>query len=89
MPSTPSGLSLYGMTGSGTAQLQSTLSAASATPDSPIQPHHPITCSSKLYYEEDGTFCCEHASVPPNDLRTRHCIVHSVALLIIELAMLS
>lgn len=88
MPNTFSGLSLPGMMG-GTAQLQSTLSAASSTSDCPIQPHHPITCTSKLYYEEDGTFCCEHASAPPDDPRTQQCVIHSVALLLIELAMLS
>lgn len=71
-----------------TINLQATLSASSAMPPPegyPI-PHHPITCGGELRYAEDGTFGCEHAEVPPGDLRTRQCIDHSLALLLIELA---
>lgn len=74
--------------GDGSVNLQVTLSASSANhdPRGPVAPHHPITCGSELRYEEDGSFACEHASVPPTDLRTRFCIDHSVALLLIELS---
>lgn len=72
------------------SQLQATIiSITSAGTDSPIVvPHHPITCrTGSLYYEEDGAFKCDHAEVAPGDLRTEQGIRHSVALLIIELAM--
>jgi hypothetical protein len=72
----------------GTANLQATLSSSSAgTPaDEIVGPHHPITCTTELRLEDDGTFACRHASAPSDDLRTRSCINHSVALLLIELA---
>lgn len=69
--------------------LQATLSSASAGMDGglPVAPHHPITCSlGELRYEQDGSFSCDHAVVEPHDPRTQACIVHSIALLIIELA---
>ncbi|HEV7535448.1 MAG TPA: hypothetical protein VGP90_07410 [Acidimicrobiia bacterium] len=71
----------------GDLNLQATLSLSSATgPDeSIVKPHHPITCSSPLRYEEDGTFACHHAAVPPGDVRTRSCLDHTVALLLLEL----
>ena len=48
----------------GDLNLQATLSLSSATgPDEPVVPHHPITCSSPLSYDEDGTFSCGHATV--------------------------
>lgn len=65
--------------------LQATLASASAG-EQVVAPHHPITCRSDLRYEPDGTLCCEHASVPPEDPRTRLCVHHSVAVLLIELA---
>jgi hypothetical protein len=69
--------------------LQATLSSSSvgAPPDEIVQPHHPITCSTDLRLEDDGTFACQHASAPSGDLRTRSCINHSVAMLLIELAL--
>ncbi len=72
----------------GGINLQATLSASSAmsTPEGAPTPHHPITCTSKLRFEEDNTFGCEHAEVPPGDLRTQYCLGHTVALLLIELA---
>jgi hypothetical protein len=70
------------------ANLQAALAASSAGPQAAGAPHHPITCRSDLRYEPDGTFCCEHASVPPTDLRTRLCVAHSVAVLLLELAAL-
>jgi hypothetical protein len=73
----------------GTANLQATLSSSSAgaPPDEIVQPHHPITCPTELRLEDDGAFACQHASAPSGDLRTRSCINHSVALLLIELAL--
>jgi len=75
------------MMGSSNAQLQSTIAAATAGNDNSVIPHHPITCGDKIYYEEDGTFRCEHAVAPPDNVRTQQCVVHSLALLIIELGM--
>lgn len=72
---------------SGNSQLQSTIAAATASGVPEVQPHHPITCGDKLYYEEDGTFRCEHASAPPDNVRSQQCVTHSLALLLIELAM--
>ena len=72
---------------SGAANLQSTLSSSSVVEQSePIRPHHPITCPTELRLEEDGTFSCDHASVPPGDVRTQLCLDHTVALLLIELS---
>jgi hypothetical protein len=67
--------------------LQATLSASSAiaSSEAPTIPHHPITCTSALRYDDDGTFACEHSAVPPGDLRTQFCLDHSIALLLIEL----
>lgn len=76
-----------GMVGSSIPQLQSTISAATSNGQSDISPHHPITCQGKIYYEEDGTFSCDHASAPPDNMRSNQCVTHSLALLIIELAM--
>jgi hypothetical protein len=77
---------MYGYDGG--INLQATLSSSSAMSQCPvIRPHHPITCSNgQLFYDEDNTFRCEHASVPSDDERTRHCIDHSIALLLIEIA---
>lgn len=70
----------------GTVNLQSTLASASVTSNAePVKPHHPITCPSNLRFEDDGMLRCEHAEVPSGDLRTQHCLDHSVALLLIEL----
>lgn len=74
-------------TGDGSVNLQATLSASSAMspPEGLGIPHHPITCGSELSYHDDGHFACEHAAVPPGDLRTQYCLDHSIALLLIEL----
>lgn len=71
----------------GDLNLQATLSLSSATgPDeSAVKPHHPITCSSILRLEEDGSFACGHAEVPPGDRRTQSCLDHTIALLLLEL----
>jgi hypothetical protein len=71
----------------GDLNLQATLSLSSATgpEENPVRPHHPITCSSPLRFEEDGAFACGHASVPPGDARTQSCLDHTIALLLLEL----
>jgi hypothetical protein len=72
----------------GVVDLQATLAASSAVGswDPFILPHHPITCTGALTYREDGSFCCEHSAAPPGDVRTRLCVDHSIALLLIELS---
>ena len=71
----------------GDLNLQATLSLSSATgsDQATVRPHHPITCASPLRYEEDGTFACGHAEVPPGDVRTQSCLDHTIALLLLEL----
>jgi hypothetical protein len=70
----------------GDLNLQATLSLSSATgSEEAVRPHHPITCSSPLRFEDDGTFACTHATVPPGDARTQSCLDHTVALLLLEL----
>lgn len=77
--------SYQGSTSSST--LQSTISAATSgigeLPPGVI--HHPLTCIGKLYYDENGVFSCEHFEVPADDIRTKAGLIHSVALLIIEM----
>ena len=69
--------------------LQATLSSCSATADEAavIRPHHPITCTTDLRLEPDGSLLCDHAAAPADDQRTRSCLNHSLALLLIELAL--
>ena len=69
-----------------TVNLQATLAAASPPSDPAPAPHHPIMCREELLWlTEDGRFGCEHAQVPAGDPRTRYCIDHSVAILLLEL----
>lgn len=78
---------LYQATGT-TQMLQSTLSSStSGIPNPPGVGHHPITCTSDLTFDDEGLFACEHYECPADDARTRACLIHSVALLIIEEAM--
>lgn len=89
-PSSPIGGNVSNPYASATTshQLQSTVSAStSGVPTVPGIVHHPITCTSKLYFEEDGRFACEHAEVPAGDERTQACLHHSMALLVIELGL--
>ena len=76
-------VSVSNMAGS---QLQSTISAATSgtgeLPEGVI--HHPITCSSTLRLNDEGVFSCEHFSVPPDDVRTKACTIHSFCFLLIE-----
>lgn len=71
----------------GGINLQATLSASSAMGGEVVNPHHPITCTSPLEVDfEAGEFRCQHAGVPLGELRTQYCVDHSIALLLIELA---
>ena len=67
--------------------LQPILSSSSALfdPGAEVRPHHPVTCTSPLRYDESVGLACDHAAVPPDDPRTRFCVTYSVALLLIEL----
>lgn len=65
--------------------LQATV-ASVTTSDQMYHPHHPITCTTKLRLEDDGSLACEHTSVPPADKRTQACLNHSIAILLMELA---
>lgn len=49
-----------------------------------VKPHHPITCSSGLRYSDHLE--CDHVAVAVDDRRTKFCIDHSIAVLLIELA---
>jgi hypothetical protein len=71
----------------GTINLQATLASSSAGDAVSPRPHHPITCVGDLRLDGDGSFACEHTSMSPGDTRTQYCINHSVALLLIELAL--
>lgn len=66
--------------------LQQICSASTANVDSQIYPHHPIQCTGDLYYFEDGSMACDHAKTDAKDSRTRACLIHSVAILLIEMA---
>jgi hypothetical protein len=71
----------------GGSALQPILSSSSAfveTEDA-VRPHHPVTCSDNLRYDDEGRLECDHASAPPDDLRTRFCLHYSVSLLLLEL----
>ncbi len=66
--------------------LQAALASASASYlQAKVTPHHPIVCPDQLAFHPDGRLTCTHAEVPPGDERTRFCVDHSVALLIVEL----
>lgn len=71
---------------SSASQLQSTISAATSGIGElpPGVTHHPITCTNRLGFDEDGIFSCSHNQVPADDPRTKACLNHSLALLIIE-----
>jgi hypothetical protein len=71
-----------------TINLQATLSASNPPTELPPNAaHHPISCRDELLWlDEDGTLGCEHAQVPASDRRTQFCIDHSIAILILELA---
>lgn len=67
--------------------LQGTLSAATADTAlfSEIKgPHHPITCSGKLYIEEDNSIRCEHSIAPSDNPRNQAILDATVAILLFE-----
>lgn len=66
-----------------TPMLQSTLATSSAGGDQ-VYPHHPITCTGVLRYNDDDSFECDHTKVTAEDVRTKQCITHSIAIMIIE-----
>lgn len=68
-----------------TVNLQATLSAGNPPGDPPPLPHHPLTCASTLWLDEDGRMGCDHVQVPADDRRTRGAIDQSIAILLIEL----
>jgi hypothetical protein len=69
------------------SSLQATLSSSSAGASEPaVLPHHPITCQADLRFHDDGRLCCEHATAPPGERRTKLCIDQSIAILLLELA---
>lgn len=80
MPTDPRGNSL---------NLQSTIASATSMQYegyvAPL-PHHPITCSGGLYYDEEGVLSCEHTKTENGDIRTQASLNHSVAILILEFA---
>lgn len=69
-------------------RLQAVLATSSSGVTTPPWPHHPITCLETLTYDAAGIFACPHAKAEPNDRRTRECLNHSVAILLLELAAL-
>lgn len=76
---------LYQMnSGQATLNLQSTVSAYSATSKA-YTPHHPIACAGPLTFNEDNSFSCDHVTVEPDDERTRSCVTHSICILLFEL----
>lgn len=75
-----------GNQGESSSQLQSTISAATSGVGElpPGVLHHPITCTSELGFDSEGVLSCSHYKVPADDMRTKACLVHSLAILIIE-----
>lgn len=71
----------------GEVNLQATISSSTTMGgdyQNPI-PHHPITCSGGLYFDEEGALSCDHTK-DIKDARTQAACVHSLAILIIEFA---
>lgn len=74
---------------SGGINLQATISSATSANYegyTPPMPHHPITCSGGLYYDEEGVMSCDHAKTEKGDPRTQASLNHSVAILLLEFA---
>lgn len=86
MPNAFFGSDIFSSGGNMAIGFQATISAATAGTNEIHNPHHPITCQSEIGFDEDGIFSCEHCSVPADDARTKRCLVHSMAILIVELA---
>lgn len=70
--------------------LQATVCASSAYAGQSVDhnvviPHHPVTCPGPLSVDEES-FWCDHAKVPLDDERTRSAIIHSIVVLMFEIA---
>lgn len=68
------------------ATIASTTAGTGTDGVAPVLPHHPITCSDEIYFDEEGDFSCTHAKAPTGDKRTQASLNHSMAVLLIELA---
>lgn len=66
------------------ANLQATLSAASAGVGPQVLPHHPITCTDELCFDGENRLSCPHAKTETDDARMLSAIRHSIAVAIIE-----
>lgn len=67
-------------------KLQAVLASTSIM-DEPTNYHHPIACyEGGLRLDGDGALHCDHATAGPDSPRTRTCLNHSVAVLLMELA---
>lgn len=76
----------YFITAQNGVNLQATIASCTAIGgEEVVLPHHPITCTGGLYFDEDGDLSCDHAKAPHNNKRTQACVNHSVAVLLIEL----
>lgn len=76
------------MGGNALVNLQATISAATAgqSEHETVLPHHPITCTQGLFFDEEGELYCDHAKAPKGNKRTQASLNHSMAILIVELA---
>lgn len=76
------------MGGHAGVNLQATISAATSGTEGQVTvlPHHPLTCTAGLFFDEEGELYCDHAKAPHGDKRTQAGLNHSVAILILELA---
>lgn len=76
------------MGGNAHVSLQATISAATSGTEGQVTvlPHHPITCTQGLYFDEEGELYCDHAKSGKGDKRTQAALNHSMAILLIELA---
>lgn len=72
------------MPGTNYLNLQTTISSMSVT-NEVVSPHHPVTCPGPLYVDDDS-FYCDHAKVSLDEERTRAAIIHSIAILMFEIA---
>lgn len=74
--------------GNSLVNLQATISAATAgqTEFETVLPHHPITCTAGLFFDEEGELYCDHAKAPRGNKRTQASLNHSMAVLLVELA---
>ena len=67
--------------------LQATLSSATAEESLKGEiegGHHPITCASTLYLDEDLTMRCEHSRAPASNPRNQAILDTSIAILIFQ-----